>query len=85
MCVAPDWLVVYARIAFQWYLFMTKSRLCPLTSCLFVSCPTLSKACVLSVSLFVCLCGCLFCSSLRLNSQSSRDKMPAPRLAPRLS
>lgn len=39
------------------------------------------------VCLFVllCLCGCLFCSSLRLNSQSSRDKMPAPRLAPRLS
>lgn len=33
----------------------------------------------------LCLFGYLFCSSLRLNSQSSRDKVPAPRLAPQVS
>ena len=33
----------------------------------------------------LCLFGYLFCSSLRLNSQSSRDKVPAPRLAPHVS
>lgn len=49
-------LFFFSRIAFQWYLFIALSRLCPLTSCLFVSCLTLSKACVLSVSLFVCVC-----------------------------
>lgn len=35
--------------------------------------------------LFVSFFGYLFCSSLRLNSQSSRDKVPAPRLAPHVS
>lgn len=49
---------------------------CPLTSCLFFSSQRLNIACDL------CLFGYLFCSSLRLNSQSSRDKVPAPRLAP---
>lgn len=33
------------------------------------------------VCLFVCLFGYLFCSSLRPNSQSNQDKVPAPRLA----
>lgn len=33
----------------------------------------------------LCLFGYLFCSSLRLNSQSSPDKVPASRLAPHVS
>lgn len=51
--------------------------------CLFVFlffAPPETKQCLQS-----CLFGYLFCSSLRLNSQGSRDKVPAPRLAPHVS
>ncbi len=58
------------------------TRLCPLTSC-FVLFFSLNELAVPAT--FVCLFGYLFCSSLRLNSQSSRDKVPAPRLAPHVS
>ena len=39
----------------------------------------------LNIARILCLFGYLFCSSPRLNSQSSRDKVPAPRLAPHVS